>query len=274
MGLGIRTALAPYAAKVMALRAFFRRPNIYRTGTAERLGVIYSAPTHLSTSARMLLYSFVRGTRPERLLEIGTALGGSAAIIAAAMEDNGTGMLVGIDPLKRVDQASRHYFGRFRLIERVAPDGLEEAAQLAGGKFDLVFYDGPNVFSATADIIAAVIPFLAERAYLIVDNGLHYGVHQALTELIERDDRLHDCGFVCRELGTQDRLAAYNGLRLVRFEKNNISDPQPIIEMAYRVAGLPAPTFDPEVLNHDSWWCRTVQACPKCQLEKQERIAP
>jgi len=264
MGLGIRAAFAPYVAKVRAFNAWFRRPDIYRMGTPERLGIIFNAPTHLSTSARMIIYAIVRGTRPERALEIGTALGGSAAIIAAAMEDNGVGKIIGIDPLRRVDPALRRYFGRFKLIQRVAPDGIEEAAQLAGGTFDLVFYDGPNIHAATSSIIAAILPYLSERAFLIVDNGLHYGVHQALSDAIENDDRLHDCGFVCGKLGTHDRHAAYNGLRLIRFESNNVSDPQPLIEREYRAAGLPVPTFDPEVLNHDGWWCRTVQACPKC----------
>ena len=83
-----------------------------------------------------------------------------------------------------------------------APKGIDEAARLAGGKFDLVFYDGPNVHTATSSIIAAIIPHLSERAYIIIDNGFHYGVHQAIADAIETDERLHDCGFVCVKLGT------------------------------------------------------------------------
>jgi predicted O-methyltransferase YrrM len=261
---GIRSAIAQFTAKIRPVNAWIRRPNIYRMKTLERLGVIYSAATHLSTPERLFLYATVRGTLPERALEIGTALGGSAAIIAAAMEDNGTGQIIGIDPLRRVDSALPRYFGRFRLVESAAPNGIDEAARLAGGKFDLVFYDGPNVYTATSSIIAAIIPHLSERAYIIIDNGLHYGVHQAIREAVGTDNRLHDCGFLCVTLGVHDRHAAYNGLRLVRFESSQISDPQPIIERQYRTAGVPVPTFDPETLNHDGWWCRTVQACPKC----------
>ena len=118
--------------------------------------------------------------------------------------------------------------------------------------------------TATSSIIAAIIPHLSERAYIIIDNGLHYGVHQAIIDAIETDGRLHDCGFVCVRLGPHDRHAAYNGLRLVRFESTPLSDPQPIIDREYRAAGLPAPAFDPQVINHDVWWCRAVQPCPKC----------
>src|SRR5262249_61931950 len=83
-------------------------------------------------------------------------------------------------------------------------------------------------------------------------------------DVIKTDERLHDCGFVCVKLGLHDRHVAYNGLRFLRFESKSISDPQPIIDREYRSAGLAVPTFDADVLNHDGWWCRTVQACPKC----------
>jgi predicted O-methyltransferase YrrM len=261
---GIRTAVARLASKAKRLKAWVRRPNIYQMNTPERLGIIYSAPTHLSTAERLFLYAIVRGTLPQRALEIGTALGGSAAIIAAAMEDNGIGNIIGVDPELRVDAALPRYYGRFKLVQSVAPQGIDEAAQLVGGKFDLVFYDGPNVYTATSRIIAAIIPHLSERAFIVIDNGLHYGVHQAIVDAIQSDGRLHDCGFVCVKLGLHDLHAAYNGLRLVRFESNHVSDPQPIIDREYRAAGVPVPAFDPEVVNHDGWWCRTVQACPKC----------
>jgi predicted O-methyltransferase YrrM len=249
---------------VQTTRTRLSRPNIYRMSTQERLGIIYSARTHLSTPERLFLYAIVRGTFPQRVLEIGTNVGGSAAIMAAAMEDNGVGRIIGIDPVRRVDTTLPQYYGRFQLIECVAPKGIDEAARVAGGPFDLVFYDGPNVYSATSCIIAAIIPYLSERAYIIIDNGFHYGVHQAITDAIQTDQRLHDCGFVCSKLGVHDRHAAYNGLRFVRFESNQVSNPQLIIDREYQAAGLIAPVFDPEVVNHDDWWCKHVQACPKC----------
>ena len=261
---GIRSRIARFAARIRLLDAWLRRPNIYRMHTPERLGVIYGAPTHLSTAERLFLYAIVRGTVPQCALEIGTALGGSAAIIAAAMEDNGVGQIIGIDPERRVDSAHPRFYGRFRLVQCQAPNGVDEAVRLAGGKFDLVFYDGPNIRTATSNIIAAIIPHLSEPAYIIIDNGFHYGVHQAITDAIQTDERLHDCGFVCVKLGLHDRHVAYNGLRFVRFEGKRISDPQPIIDREYRSAGLAVPAFDSDVLNHDVWWCRTVQACPKC----------
>jgi predicted O-methyltransferase YrrM len=253
MQYNIREAFAWLAAKMVQLSAWLHRPNIYQMSTPERLGIIYTAPTHLSTPERLFLYSLVRGTLPQRVLEIGTAFGGSAAIISTALEDNGLGTLIGVDASPRVDPDLPRYHGRFKLVEHAAPKGIEEAARLADGTFDLVFYDGPNVHSAASIIVAAIIPHLSERAYIIIDNGFHYGLHQAIID--------------AAELGLHDRHVAYDGLRLVRFESNQVSDPQPIIDREYRAAGLPVPAFDVEVLNHGGWWCRVVQACPKCARE-------
>ena len=87
------------------------------------------------------------------------------------MEDNGVGKIIGVDPERRVEIDLARYYGRFQLVESDAPKGIDEAARLAGGKFDLVFYDGPNVHTATSSIIAAIIPHLSERAYIVIDNG-------------------------------------------------------------------------------------------------------
>src|SRR5215467_7586003 len=117
----IRTGLRQFAAKTKSFMALLRRPNIYRASTPERLGIIYSAPTHLSTAERLFLYALVRGTVPQRALEIGTARGGSAAIIAAAMEDNGIGAIIGVDPERRVEPTDRRYYGRFQFVQGNAP---------------------------------------------------------------------------------------------------------------------------------------------------------
>jgi predicted O-methyltransferase YrrM len=271
----IRQARNSLTAKASGLTAkvtrWAYRPNIYRAKSQERLGIIYTAPTHLSTPERLVLYAIVRGTLSRRALEIGTNLGGSAAIMAAAMEDNGIGQIVGLDPVRHVDPTLPHYYGRFKLIERPAPEGIGEAAEAAGGSFDLIFYDGPNVYTEVSRILKEAIPHLAEPAYIIVDNGFHYGVHQAVDEIIQTQTRFHDCGFLCVKLGTHDRHVAYNGLRLLRFDSNKLADPQPFIEREYLSIGVVPPKFDPEVVDHDGYWCRAVRKCPKCAREDPHR---
>ena len=56
---------------------------------------------HISAGQGRVLYQHIRENRPGNLLELGTARGGSAVFIAAALEANGAGHLtsVGFDPL-------------------------------------------------------------------------------------------------------------------------------------------------------------------------------
>lgn len=250
---------------VRSATAWLARPNLYRPDTRERVGVVYTASTHLSIPERLFLYSLVRGTRPDRVLEIGSAFGGSASIMAAALEDNGRGVIVGVDPLRRLDPGDKAFHGRFRLVESAAPEGFGPAREQAGGTFQLVFYDGPNVYEQACRILESLVPHLADRAFVALDNGYHFGVHQAARDLMTSNPRFHDCGFVCTDVGVRDQYAAYHGLRLLRYDIDAISDPQPRIDAAYASAGKPAPRFDPATLNHDGWWCRTVKACPKCE---------
>jgi predicted O-methyltransferase YrrM len=263
----VRTALRSGRERLRGgaerLASWWHRPDVHDRSTPERVGAVYTAPTHLPIADRLVLYALVRGTRPERVLEIGSALGGSASIMAAAMEDAGRGRIVGLDPLPRIDARAPRYHGRFTLITARAPEGIEAARQAAGGNFDLVYYDGPNVYSEVKRIIDALIPHLADPARLLFDNGLHFGVHEAVREAIEHEPRLHDAGFLTVTPELHEHVA-YLGLRLVRFDSVAVSEPQPWIDLAARAAGREPPRFDADVLDHDVWWCREVRACPRC----------
>jgi predicted O-methyltransferase YrrM len=247
------------------LNFWWNRPNIYRHATPERLGIIFNAQTHLTIADRLVLYTLVRGTRPRHVLEIGSAHGGSASILASAMEDNGIGQIIGLDPVSKIDVKAPHYYGRFTLLSGAAPEGISVARGAAGGNFDLVFYDGPNVYSEVSRSIEALIPHLAERAMIIFDNGLHYGVRHAVNEAIDKDSRLHDCGYLSINADMRpDPDVAYMGLLLTRFEAGNVSDPQPWIDQACKAANRTPPHLDPAIFNHDVWWCKHVRPCEKC----------
>lgn len=265
----IKPALNALKGGLRKLKFRMSRPNLYDRSTRERLGVIYSAPTHLPIADRLVLYAIVRGRRPRRVLEIGSARGGSASIITSAMEDNGLGLIVGLDPAPTINVKAPEYYGRLRLLMERAPDGIKAASNLAGGGFDLVFYDGPNVYSEVKRAIEGLIPYLAERSMIIFDNGLHYGVRQAVTEAIAAEQRMHDCGYLSVNADVvTDPCVAYLGLLLVRFETGASSDPQPWIDLACTAEGKAPKRFDAACLNHDVWWCRTMQPCEKCARDR------
>src|ERR1041384_6330078 len=52
---------------------------------------------HISAGQGRVLYQHIRENRPENVLELGTARGGSAVFIAAALEANGAGHLTSVD---------------------------------------------------------------------------------------------------------------------------------------------------------------------------------
>ena len=74
---------------------------------------------HISPGQGRAIYDHVRATRPERVLELGTAHGVSAAYITAALESNAGGHVITVDS------------SRFRR-EAPAPEEVLAAAGLSG----------------------------------------------------------------------------------------------------------------------------------------------
>jgi predicted O-methyltransferase YrrM len=114
----------------------------------------------------------VRALDPERVLEVGTAIGYSTLHMAKEL---GRGRIVTIerDPV-RVEQASG-FFEREGVADRVeivAGDALE-AIEGLGGPFDLLFLDATK--GEYADYLRLAEPKASERAVLVIDNVLMSG---------------------------------------------------------------------------------------------------
>ena len=166
------------------VRERIKRPNLYRFSTPERIGIVYTNPSEMTVPERLFVYSLVRATRPTRVLEIGSRHGGSAAIICSAMEDNGHGRLVGIDPFPEITVNPRHFHGRFELVRQTSPEGIDEAQQVAGGAFDLVFIDGLHTYSQVMKDIEGTLPHLVRGGHLLFHEAFNYGVSEAIREAI------------------------------------------------------------------------------------------
>lgn len=142
--------------------------------------VVLDAPTEMSVDERLFLYALVRGLEPARVLEICTSRGGSAAVIASAMEDNGSGVVVGVEPIPRIEVSDDVFNGRFRLVTVSSPQGIEEAARVAGGTFDLVLVDGAHVYQQSLDDALGALPYMSDRAYILFHDAFHFGVSEAI----------------------------------------------------------------------------------------------
>jgi predicted O-methyltransferase YrrM len=227
------------------------------------LEAIVDAPTEMTFEERLFLFALVRGTRPERVLEIGTSQGGSAAIIAAALEANGTGLVVGIDPFPRIELPDDVFHGRFHLITGESPDAVEKAAETAGGPFDLVLIDGMHIYSQAAADIAGSLPFMADHGYLLFHDSFHYGVSEAIREAVDADAGLHDCGYVCSQARTVGYHLTHGGFRLVRRGTAAI-DVEAMVKPTWDHFDLPVP-HDPDLRDHDIYYCEAVTPCAFCR---------
>lgn len=124
--------------------------------------------------AALVLFGLLRELRPERCLELGTALGISASYQGAALRLNGRGRLMTVDAsAARVDVA-RGVFSRLELddvvdshlgrFQDVVPDLLRE------GGIGYAFVDGHHDEQATLDYLELIHPALTEPRVVVFDD--------------------------------------------------------------------------------------------------------
>jgi predicted O-methyltransferase YrrM len=166
-------------------------------GLRSRMATLLDAPAELLLPERILLYALVRALRPRRCLEIGSHFGGSTAIIAAALDDVGEGVLVCVDPVSRIAPdvwtAVRH---RTSIVEGPSPEALPDAHIRAGGLFDFAFIDGDHSRAGVTKDIEGVMAIAANGACLLFHDAHSPKVTGAVTDCLTRHGSLVDCGLV------------------------------------------------------------------------------
>jgi caffeoyl-CoA O-methyltransferase len=153
----------------------------HTTPPPERLAAL-AAETRETLPAPAMLTGAVEGrfletlvfaTGARRVLEIGTYSGYSALSMAAALPPGGRLVTCEVEP-RFAEVARRHIAASpyaDRIEVRVGP-ALETLAELPG-PFDLVFVDADK--GGYRDYVEAVLPKLAERGLLAIDNTLWSG---------------------------------------------------------------------------------------------------
>ncbi len=180
---------------------------------------------------RVVMYNAVFGLRPKRVLEIGTYMGGSAQIIAAALDDIGAGSVVCVDPEPKVpDEVWKRIEHRATMIAAPSPTAQAEAEQAAGGKFDLALIDGNHSYEAVIVDTEGTLPVLADRAHILFHDAHFHGVERGIDELLRRyPDELTDVGMIsvvpCPDPSEPGMI--WGGIRLVLFHRKKAANVQP-----------------------------------------------
>lgn len=142
---------------------------------------------HTSTTRGRVLYDHIRAHRPHRVLELGTCRGASAVIIAAALQENGSGSLLSVDSskydwaeptpaqtiagagLERLVSLDR----RFSTYTWFLKDQLQRASALDGSvtpQYDLVFLDGSKNWSTDGLTVLLAEKLIRPDGWLLMDD--------------------------------------------------------------------------------------------------------
>ena len=161
---------------------------------AARLVDAVPAP-HIPASRGRVLYDHIRKHRPENLLELGTARGGSAIFMAAALEANGRGQLTSVDSSRWNwrSPTPREVIDRSGLAHRITLDkrfstytwflktDLESCLDGTGAvqpKYDFVFLDGAKYWSTDGLAVVLIEKLLRPGGWLLLDDlGRTYAKH-------------------------------------------------------------------------------------------------
>lgn len=241
LGLGIMPKVRARWGRLTRQVQTLLRPRVVSLRRREALSVVWTEPHDMTIGDRIVLYGLVRGLKPRAYLEIGVRWGGSARIVSTAMEANGFGKGVGLDPdLSNFLPRESELFGRFSLCKGYSPEDIPAAIETLGSPPDFVFIDAVHTYSAVLSDLKGVLPHVAERAYVLLHDAYHQGVSAAGDEILTEDQRLVDLGI----LSKNPMVAlpnSYCGLRLLRLGDASLAYE---LTSAHNDAGLPTPELD------------------------------
>lgn len=123
--------------------------------------------------AALFLFALVRHLRPDRVLELGTNLGISAAYLAAAIRLNDRGALVTLDASEERMRVARDLFSRLNLedviearlgrFQALLPAVLQEP-------FGVAFVDGHHQEQETLAEVELMLPALTPPGVIVFDD--------------------------------------------------------------------------------------------------------
>jgi len=139
-----------------------------RTGYREFYGLLKEIPLPVSRETGTLLYSLVRATRAQAVLEFGTSFG------VSALCENGGGHIITTEfEASKVERARKNLTeaGLIDLVEIREGDALQTLARDLPETLDVVLLDGAKALYA--DILALVESRLHSGSLVLADDARH-----------------------------------------------------------------------------------------------------
>jgi predicted O-methyltransferase YrrM len=172
---------------------------------------ILHAPVQMTPSERIFLWTLTYGTRPATYLEIGSFAGGSALLVASALDTLGApGRMALIEPAPCIATETWEKLApRATLLRRSSPLAIPEAVAALGGPVELALVDGDHRAAGVRADGEAVLAVLARNAYLLFHDAFHREVERAIDGLLAAHPTLLvDCGIITREVTSHRRIPA------------------------------------------------------------------
>lgn len=150
---------------------------------------------HIPASRGRVLYDHIRTHRPERLLELGTARGGSAMFMAAALEANGSGHLTSVNssrwnwrnptPREVIDGSGLAHritldkrFSTYTWFLKTELESCLDGSGTVQPKYDFIFLDGAKYWSTDGLAVVLMEKLLRPGGWLLLDDlGWTYDKH-------------------------------------------------------------------------------------------------
>ncbi len=143
--------------------------------------------------AQSLLRFFVELKRPKRILEVGTAIGFSAAFLSEYMPEDCTITTIEKVPMRIVEaEKNLAALRRSKDVTLLTGDAAEVLAKLSeqGNTYDFVFMDAAK--GQYLNFLSLLLPMLPSGALFITDNVLQEGsIIESKYSIARRDRTIH-----------------------------------------------------------------------------------
>lgn len=175
----------------------------------------------LLENERTLLYTLIRSLSPKRILEIGTYKGGSAAIMAYALDDQKVedAKIVTMNPNpEQCDMGLlKSVAHRVTLLPKASPAALGEARDMLGGRIDFCFIDGDHAQNPVYRDLCGIFPHLNYGATVLLHDGHYYQVREATDLFIMAYPQMVDFGLITLQAcWSEPEKTNYAGFRLLK----------------------------------------------------------